>query len=468
MIKFGTGGWRAVIGDEFTKTNIQIVAKAMSLKLQNEGISDFVIGYDRRFLSRESLLWFCEVLNADGIKCYFVNRSVPTPLVMYHIMKEGFDYGAMITASHNTSLYNGIKIFTKGGRDASEEQTKDIEKYIEEAMKLPKIDTLNCEKAGDLIEEIYPMNSYIDNIIENIDMKAIQEYGIKVALDPMFGVSKTAISMILLTARCDLDIINEEHDTLFGGKMPSPSKETLGLLQYYVMDKKFDIGIATDGDADRLGVIDDKGRFLHPNDILICLYYYLSKYKGWRGPVVRNIATTHTLDKIAEHFGEKCYEVPVGFKNISSKMMETGAIIGGESSGGLTVDGHINGKDGVYAAALLIEMISKVGKKLSEIVDDIESQFGKMYMEERGYTFSEEKKQEINKILFVDKKVPEFDSIKITKVSYADGFKIYFDNGGFMIARFSGTEPLIRIFCEMETEQKASDLIKVMEKMLDL
>lgn len=471
MIKFGTGGWRAIIGDEFTKENIQKVAKAMSLKMKKEKKTDkgIVIGYDRRFLSKEALIWICEVLTADGIVCYFVNRSVPTPLVMHYMLKNGLDYGMMVTASHNPALYNGVKVFTKGGKDASEQETKDIESYMENLDK-NVINTMEYKMAIEksLIKEIYPMNDYIDNIIQNINIKAIKEYGIKVALDPMYGVSKTALSMILLSARCDLQVIHAEHDTLFGGKMPSPTKETLGLLKHYVMDRKYDIGIATDGDADRLGVIDDKGNFLHPNDILVILYYYLIKYKGWRGPVVRNLATTHMLDKIAEKFGEKCYEVPVGFKNISAKMIETDAVLGGESSGGLTVRGHINGKDGIYAATLLIEMIAVTGKKLSKIVQDIQNECGEIFMEEKDYSFSHQKKNEIKNILFEQKKLPFLDKYDIEKISYLDGLKIYFKCGGWVIARFSGTEPLIRIFCEMPKKEDSQNIIENFKEFLKL
>ena len=358
MIKFGTGGWRAVIGEEFTKSNIQKLAKALAVKMKDEGVAEsgIVIGYDRRFLSKESMRWAGEVFAREGIITYLVNRSSPTPLIMYYVLKHNMHYGMMITASHNPAIYNGIKVFTYGGRDADELQTKDIEEYINHVNDCC-IEGMEYEKALELglIVEINPLNEYLDNIINSVDMQAIRDSGLRVALDPMYGVSETSLKTILLTARCDVYTIHERHDTLFGGKLPSPSAATLKALQNYVKDHNLDIGIATDGDADRIGVIDDTGKFLHPNDILVLLYYYLVKYKGWHGPAVRNIASTHMLDKVAKSFGEKCYEVPVGFKYISAKMNETDAVIGGESSGGLTVRGHIRGKDGIYAAALVEE-----------------------------------------------------------------------------------------------------------------
>ncbi len=225
--------------------------------------------------------------------------------------------------------------------------------------------------------------------------------------------------------------------------------------------------LPTDGDADRIGVIDDTGRFLHPNDILVLLYYYLVKYKGWSGPVVRNISTTHMLDRVAESFGQTCYEVPVGFKYISKKMSETGAIIGGESSGGLTIQGHIHGKDGVYAACLLVEMIAVTGKKLSEIYRSIREIYGSLYMEERSYTFTPEKKEELNTLLMEERKVPSLP-FPVSRISYEDGCKVYLENGGWISARFSGTEPLLRIFCEMEDREDAVRLCRIFEDFLGL
>ena len=470
MIKFGTGGWRAIIGDEFTKENIQILAKAICNKMQDEEVTEkgIVIGYDRRFLSKEAMQWIGQVFAAEGITAYLVNKSSPTPLIMYYVMKHHFSYGIMVTASHNPAIYNGVKVFTKGGRDADEIQTKEIEQYISGVEKSEVKETEYDEAVlSGLIQEIYPLNEYLDVIIREIDIEAIKNRNLKVALDPMYGVSETSLKTILHTARCEVMTIHERHDTLFGGKLPSPSAATLRSLQNYVIDKKCDIGIATDGDADRIGVIDDTGRFLHPNDILVLLYYYLVKYKGWKGPVVRNICTTHELDRVAESFGEKCYEVPVGFKHISSKMNETDAVIGGESSGGLTVRGHIKGKDGIYAAALLVEMMAVTGKKLSQIVAEIEEECGKIYMEERDYQFNHAKREAIYKTLMEEKRIPVLP-FAIEKVSYLDGSKVYFKDGGWVIARFSGTEPLLRIFCEMSTPETAKQVSEIYERFLGL
>ncbi|MCR4650787.1 MAG: phosphoglucomutase/phosphomannomutase family protein [Lachnospiraceae bacterium] len=470
MIKFGTGGWRAIIGDEFIKENIQILSKALCDKMKAEGVEKdgIVIGYDRRFLSKEAMQWAAEVFAKEGIVASLVNKSSPTPLIMYYVQKYNYHYGMMITASHNPAIYNGIKVFTYGGRDADEIQTAQIEEYMNNVTDIP-VDSMEYAegiKQG-LIKEIYPLNEYVDSILETIDVEAIKKANLKIALDPMYGVSETSLKMILMTARCEVETIHERHDTLFGGKLPAPNEDTLKTLKNFVTDYNFDLGIATDGDADRIGVIDDKGNFLHPNDILVLLYYYLVKYKGWKGDAVRNICTTHLLDRVAKDFGATCHEVPVGFKHISAKMNSTDAIIGGESSGGMAVKGHIKGKDGIYASALLVEMIAVTGMKLSEIMAQIKKEYQGMPLIEKDYRFTEKRKVEIKEQLLERKELPEIP-YEVEKVSYLDGLKIYLTNGGWISVRFSGTEPLLRIFSEMPTREDGDKLCNTFEKFLSL
>lgn len=472
MIHFGTGGWRAIIGDEFTKSNLRILAKALCDKMQAEHVAEegTVIGYDRRFLSKESMQWMAEVIAAEGIHVRLINRSGPTPLAMFYVEKHNLPYGMMITASHNPAIYNGVKVFTRGGRDADERQTADIERYIAKVEQADgEIASLPYEeglKKG-LIEEIYPINEYEDSIIGAIDMGAIRKRSLRIALDPMYGVSETAIRTILVTARCQVDTIHERHDTLFGGKLPAPNEETLLGLKTFVLEGKYDLGIATDGDADRLGVIDDQGNFLHPNDILVLLYYYLTKYRGWKGPAVRSICTTHLLDRVASAFGQECYEVPVGFKYVSAKMNEKNAIIGGESSGGLAVSGHIHGKDGVYAACLLVEMLAVTGDKLSDVVAQIHQEFGHMPFGEKSYRFSADEKVRISRIVLEDHALPQIPW-ETERISYEDGLILYLKNGGWISVRFSGTEPLLRIFCEMPDKADIGRVYDIFETFLGL
>lgn len=468
MIKFGTGGWRAVIGDEFIKSNIVSLAQTVAdevkeMKRESEGI---VIGYDRRFLSDFAAKWVAEVFAANGVTVHFIDRIAPTPLVMYGVKTLKTPYGMAITASHNPAEYNGIKVFTEGGKDADIEVTREFEKRIERGVDVKTMPFEDGVKSGVIkIADLY--NSYIDSIISMIDMEAIRKKHMRVLLDPMFGVSRTALQTVLMTARCDVDIINDRHDTLFGGRLPSPSAHTLEKLSAMVVEDGYDLGIGTDGDADRIGIIDEKGRFIHPNEVMLLLYYYLLKYKGWRGDVVRNVATTCLLDKVAEDFGQKCHEVPVGFKHISSMMEKTDALLGGESSGGLTIRGHIRGKDGIFASSLLVEMICVTGKHLSDMLAEIYDKYGYMQMSEFDTKFSAQKKEEIRRVLYEEEKIPDF-GIEVAGVSRADGVKIKFKDGGWIIGRFSGTEPLIRIFCEMDSKERADAMIEKMRAFLKI
>ncbi len=468
MVKFGTGGWRAIIGDEFIKSNITQVAQAVADDMLEHHAADtgIVIGYDRRFLSDTAAKWIAEVMAGNGIRVHYIGRVCPTPLVMYGVKTLGTRFGMAVTASHNPADYNGIKIFTEGGRDADASVTTTFEARMERGVTVKSMGFDDGVARG-LICKCDLYNSYIDSIISMINMDVIREGHMRILLDPMFGVSKTALQTVLITARCDVDIINDRHDTLFGGRLPSPSAHTLQKLSSMVVEEGYDLGIGTDGDADRIGIIDERGVFVHPNEILALLYDYLLRVKGWRGDVVRNIATTHVLDRIAADFGQTCHEVPVGFKYISSKMEETDALIGGESSGGLTIRGHIRGKDGIFASSLLVEMLCATKKHLSELLADIYARYGSCAMAEFDTKFSPEKKAELQNLLFTEKKLPDF-GLEVEKVSYLDGVKVYFKNGGWIIARFSGTEPLLRIFCEMETMERAEETIALMRKFLAL
>lgn len=469
MIKFGTGGWRAVIGYDFICDNIRLVAAGILAlaKEENKTGKPIIIGYDRRFLSETAAKWVAEVLAAGGIEVWFLNRSAPTPLIMHTVKDKKLHYGIEITASHNPASYNGIKLFVDEGRDAPLEVTERVEQLIE---KTENVDFIDFDKAVDGGRIVYlhsPFNKFLDDIIDLLDMKALRNRGLRVLFDTMHGSGAYPLQVILHTARCTVDTINLNKDAYFGGQMPAPSEETLADLSNMVISGGYDFGIAMDGDGDRLGIVDKNGRYINANEILCMLYYYLVKYKGWKGGVVRNLATTHMLDKIAESFGEECYEVPVGFKYISSKIDEKDAVLGGESSGGLTVRGHIHGKDSVYAASLFAEMVSVTGKSPTELMDELDSLYGKHTMVEDNLIFAPERKAEINNVLMVEKKLPEF-GIEIKKVNYEDGCKVYFDDDSFVICRFSGTEPLLRIFAESSDGVAAGKYIADFKKFLNI
>ncbi len=471
MIEFGTGGWRAVIGADFIERNVCLVAEGICALMREECKADkpVIIGYDHRFLSDSAAKWMAEVFAADNIKIWFMNRSAPTPLVMHTVQKEGLYYGIEITASHNPSSYNGIKLIVEEGRDAPLETTKRLEELIA-AIEIknspsPRMQFEEACEQGLITYRKNPFNDFIDSILGVLDTKAIREHGARVLFDPMYGSGTYPMLVILCTARCTVDMIHNTRDAHFGGNMPAPSLSSMAELRTRVVAGKYELGIAFDGDGDRLGVIDSNGRYINANEILVMLYWYLHEIKGWKGPVVRNLATTHMLDVMAHDFGEECCEVPVGFKYISSKIDEVDAVLGGESSGGLTVRGHIHGKDSIYAASLLIEMISAVGKSPSEIMNDLEARYGHFELVEDNITFTYDQKDAVNKLIFEEKKLPDFGK-PISRVGYEDGCKVYFDDNSFVICRFSGTEPLLRIFAEGQNADMAKGYISAFKNLL--
>ena len=470
MIRFGTGGWRAVIADEFTKENIRLVTAGLCGLMEREGHggATVCVGYDRRFLSKESAHWASEVLAGYGFKPLVVNRSAPTPLIMFTVKQMNLPYGIAVTASHNPAIYNGIKVFTAGGRDADQTVTGKIEEQIA-GIRPEDVRSMDYDHAvaEGIIREAYPFNEYIDSILQVVDAEAIKRSRLRIAIDPMYGVSQSSLRTILMTCRCDVDVIHEQHDTLFGGRMPAPSADALKLLSNYVAENRCSLGIATDGDADRLGVIDENGAYLHPNTLLVLLYYYLLKYRGWKGPCVRNNSTTHLLDRMARDLGEVCYEVPVGFKHISAKMAETGAVIGGESSGGMAVRGHIAGKDGIYAAALLVEMLAVTGKSVAQLYQEITGQYGQLYYEDAAFTMTSARKGELQELLFTRQELPDFGTVP-ERVSREDGCKVYFPDGSWIICRFSGTEPLLRMAAEGNTPDQAGSYVRLWRDALGL
>ncbi len=465
-IIFGTGGWRAIIGEDFTCQNVRRVAMGFCLlmKEQNKTDKPVIIGYDRRFLSETAAKWVAEVLAYNGITVWIMERSAPTPLVMHTVKFEELYFGIEVTASHNPASYNGIKLFTEEGRDASVEVTKKLEKLIKKVNDVDFLEFEEAKKQG-LVQLLdNPFNNFLDDILNLLDVEALRKRGLRVVFDSMHGSGTYPLLVIFHTARCTIDTINTNKDAYFGGVMPAPSEKSLFALKNNVLNGKYDLGIAMDGDGDRLGIIDSNGKYINANDTLCLLYYYLVKYKGWKGPVVRNIATTHMLDRIAESFGEKCYEVPVGFKYISAKIDEVDAVLGGESSGGLTVRGHIHGKDSVYAASLFAEMVSVTGQTPSQILNKLHKEFGDFVMVEDDMRFDPEMKNAVEKKLLKEKRLPEF-SDEVIKVSYKDGCKVYFKDG-FVICRFSGTEPLLRIFAESTSTVRAKDYINTVKKFL--
>ncbi len=465
MIHFGTGGWRAVIGDEFTKENVVKVAQGLCdmIHAENRRPTPVVIGHDRRFLSEEAAKWIAEVLCANGIRVIFIRRSAPTPLVMFNVQNLQLHYGIEVTASHNPPSYNGIKIIVDEGRDAPVSVTERLERFCEDARPV-SVPFAEAENSGMIYFPKTPFNGFLDSVMSHIDMTAIRNAGLRILFDTMHGSGTFALLTVLSTARCTVDLMNSNKDAWFGGGNPAPDFERLTTLRERVAAEKYDLGIAVDGDGDRVGIVDPTGRYLSADNVLVMLYWYLHEYRHWKGAVVRNIATTRMLDLEAEDFGEKCYEVPVGFKYISEKMDEVGAVLGGESSGGLTVRGHINGKDSVYAASLIVEMVAATGMTPCEIMEKLEARYGRHCAYQGNFRFEPSERERISDLLLEKKILPEFPGFDIERVGYADGCKVYFRDGSWVICRFSGTEPLVRIFSESGTPENAGRLALIMKE----
>ena len=472
VIRFGTGGWRGIIGDDFIKTNIRRVAYGICLLARKEGKNDqpIVVGYDRRFLSQSATNWITEVMTAMGMCVILMERSTPTPLIMFLVQHMKLHYGIEVTASHNPSAYNGIKLIVDEGRDAPVETTACLEELINSTpeSEIPTLRLSDAKEQGLITYMHAPFNDFIDHILSKLNESAIKKRALRILFDPMHGSGTYPLMVILQSLRCTVDLINDNKDAYFGGGTPAPTESRLMDLRNRVVDGGYDLGIAFDGDGDRLGVVDEHGRYINANEILCLLYDYLHRVKGWKGPVVRNLATTHMLDRIAASFGEQCHEVPIGFKYISSAIDRYEAVLGGESSGGLTVRGHIHGKDSIYAASLFIEMVCTTGKTPAELMRDLEARFGKYVMVEANLAFAPEIKSDIHRQLMIERRIPTFAGATVTRVGYEDGCKVYFEDGSFVICRFSGTEPLLRIFAEAATADISKDYIAAFRTMLNL
>ena len=467
-ISFGTGGFRAIIGEDFTKENIQKICQAISnIIIKDNKIRKICIGYDHRFMSEEFAKWSAEVFAGNEIEVEIMATPTTTPVVMFATMLNNFDYGIMITASHNPYIYNGVKVFVQEGRDAGLEDTKRIENEIEE---LNKIKSIGFSSAlSSYIKTVDYIDAYIKNILRvvGIDKKSSD---ISIVFDVKHGSSVKELELLMQGLNIkNYHLINANRDPNFGFEQPAPSANNLTKLKEKMFEVKADIGFALDADGDRLAVIDKNGNYIDNNYILAIVYYYLVKYKGEKGDSVKNISTSNLLDVITEKLGYTCHEVPVGFKFVSSSIIENNAVIGGESSGGLAIQGHIWGKDSLIAIALCLNAIIDINKPFEEIVNEVLNFVGgySKIIKDTQYLYTEEQRKIIDDILFVKKLTPQ-SSTKITKVVYGDYFKVYYENGDWAVIRFSGTEPILRIYVEAEDEMATQQLINDWEKLLGL
>ena len=462
IIRFGTGGWRSIIGEGFTMHNVRRLAQALANGIirrgqENQGV---LIGYDRRFLSDRAAEAAAEVFAGNNIPVTLLTEDAPTPLVTYATCIQGAALGLIFTASHNPPEWNGLKVFHTDGSLLLTEETDIIEA---EANALTPDDVVKVEldlalEVG-IIRRADFTNQYVDAVEDLIDLGTIRRAGLRVILDPMYGAGQVTLEIILTEARCRVTAIHERRNPLFGGRSPAPNVDALRLLMTHIHDGDYDLGLATDGDADRVAIIDEQGQYIPINDILLLLYHYLHEVRGERGGVVRNVATTHLLDRLATHLGEQSYEVPVGFKHVSAAMKQHDALLGGESSGGLTIRGHILGKDGIFAAALVVEMLARTGKKISELLEALYAITGRLYTIEENVPATSEMKVIIPRQLR-ESKIERIGPYPVLSVSHLDGTKFLLENDNWLLVRFSGTEPVLRLFAEGDSSQKAHELIE--------
>jgi alpha-D-glucose phosphate-specific phosphoglucomutase len=476
LISFGTGGWRAVIGEGFTLHNVRRLSQALAngvirRRAEQQGV---LIGFDRRFLSDRAARAAAEVFAGNNIPVVLLNEDAPTPLITYATAEVGAAYGLAFTASHNPPEWNGLKVFRSDGSLLQDDETDRIEAEANrlQTENVVKID-LDLALAADVVQRRDFTNAYVDAVESLIDLGVIREAGLRVIVDPMYGVSQLTLGIILTEARCRVTFINERHNPLFGGRSPAPDLDALRLLMTHVRNENYDLGLATDGDADRIAIVDEKGQYVTINDILLLLYWYLHEVRGEPGGVVRNLATTHLLDRLAHHFGEQAYEVPVGFKHVSAAMIEHDALLGGESSGGLTIRGHIRGKDGIFASALVVEMLAKTGQRISQLLDRVYEITGHLYAVETNVPATSEMRiivpRRVDAVIERQEAEPvQLGPYRVERISTMDGVKFFLEDDQWALMRFSGTEPVLRLFAEAESEERARALVEHLKTKFDL
>ncbi len=451
MIQFGTGGFRGVIADDFTKSNVQRIAQGIcNIYMDREYRKPILIGYDFRFCSKEASEWIAEVLAGNRIPVLLSNEPSPTPAIMQQSKMMNNELGIMITASHNPYYFNGVKLFQKEGMDAEKELTDELEKRIEEAKKIHLLSLDEAIQNGKIqyVSVLKPYLEYIQRFLLTDQKKK----DTRILIDPIYGTGLLTLKPTLEEMGFkNIKVIHDEHNPLFGGLLPNPIEKNMLADKEIVIKEHYDICIGTDSDCDRLSILDEKGNFVDANEILASIYYYLIKYRNEKGDIVKNLATSNLVDAVAKKFGYQCHEVDVGFKNISSGIKEYDAILGGESSGGLTMRGYIYGKDSTFASALFLEMVSHMKMPVSEIIKEVRefADFHKVSYEDSIRFKDREKIMDA-----CEKDFPHFSEKEFRFRKITNNFKYYFPSGDWALIRFSGTEPLIRIFVESDKKKE--------------
>lgn len=448
-IKFGTSGWRSIVADEFTVANIRraVAGIAAYVKTQPEP-HRVLVGRDPRFLGESFVDIAARVLAAAGVTPIVIPDAAPTPAISYAVRTLKTSGAINFTASHNPPEYNGIKFSTHDGAPALPEVTKQIEAAIVALGEGENIPSLKDANPNFETADVKP--AYIARLAELVDLKAIAASGIKVVFDPFWGAGRGYSCDVLRSAGVTVETVHDYRDVLFGGHAPEPDDHLLADAKARMKEIGAALVIATDGDADRFGIVDQDGAFIQPNYIIALLFDYLVETRGWRNGVAKSVATTNLINALADHHNVPLFETPVGFKYIGELIIADKIAIGGEESAGLTIRGHVPEKDGVIAGLLVAEMVAKRGKSLGAQLKELFSKVGSFYPNRENFHLTPEAKAKFTEKLKVDP--TELGGRKVTAVNRADGLKLVLDDGSWVCYRLSGTEPVVRAYTEARSE----------------
>ena len=461
QITFGTSGWRAVLGEDFTFQSVRIVAQAIVhvLKQEKIGHRGLIIGYDARFLGEKFAKVAAEVFAGHGMSVLLCDRETPTPAISYHVLQQNLAGGLNISASHNPPEYNGMKFTPEWGGPALPETTRAIEQRLVHLLHGEHVKWLPWEKAqrAEMVQMFDPCPDYLAALGEHIDVNAIREAGLRVVMDPLYGTSRGYLDTFLRNAGAKMAVLHYWRDPYFGGLRPEPTRETTAELQETVKQGKAHIGLATDGDADRFGIVDRDGSFFDANIILALLVDYLATTRCWTGDVGRSVATTHLIDRVAHKHGLGVRETPVGFKYLGELLAKDEIRLGGEESAGLSIQGHVPEKDGILACLLVTEMIARTKKTLGELREDLFSRVGPTFSSRHDQTLTDTMQENLLKV----QKSPPGDLAgkSVQQVNTLDGCKLVLEDGSWFLFRPSGTEPLARCYAEASTREEMEALM---------
>lgn len=455
QIKFGTSGWRAVLAEDFTVANIRraVTGIARYVASQKPSGARLVVGRDPRFMGETFVDMAAGILEAHGVQPLVISDPAPTPAISWEVMRQKTDGAINFTASHNPPEYNGIKFSTPDGAPALPEVTTKIEAEIANVDASTGPATIAAPAKRESIEV---KSHYLRRLAEVIDLASIKNSGMKVAFDPLWGAARGYSDHLLNEAGIDCVAVHDYRDVLFGGHAPEPDGHLLNDLRAKMKERGARIGIATDGDADRFGIVDEDGTFISPNYIIGLLFDYLIETRGWRNGVAKSVATTNLINALADHHKVQLYETPVGFKYIGELIKEDKIAIGGEESAGLTIRYHVPEKDGVLAGLLCCEMVAKRGKSLGAQLKELFAKVGSFYPERQNFRLTQEEKSKFTVKLQANP--ADFAGHKVAKVVRTDGLKLILDDGSWVCYRVSGTEPVVRAYTEARNEAEMEQL----------